>query len=102
MALLDDVPQHVEVRVVGHARLADPPHRGAHGRLRAVDRLALAEAALVARAPHRGALLAAELDPLRVFDALADAAHEANPRRLPFAARVHPRATSPVPGHTLA
>src|SRR5437879_10519586 len=100
MALLDDVPQHVEVRVVGHARLSDPRHRGSHGRLRAVDRLALAEVELVARAPPGRALLAAELDPLRVFGALADVDHEARLPGLVLEACVHPRVALPLPGQT--
>src|SRR5437899_2580966 len=70
--LLDHVPQHVEVRVVGYARLADPPHGGPYGCLRAVDRLALSEVEFVARAPAGSASLADELYPLGVVHTLAD------------------------------
>src|SRR5436190_6788429 len=76
--LLDHVPQHVEVRVVGHARLADPPYGGPDRRLRAVDRLALSEVELVARAAAGGAPLADELDPLGVVRALADVDDQAD------------------------
>ena len=98
MALLDHVAKHVEVRVVGHAGLADPAHRGAHGRLRAVDRLALAEVELVARAAPGGALLAAELDPLRVLGALADVDHQAHLAAVIVEGRVHPRVALALPG----
>src|ERR1700738_4142527 len=76
VALLDHVAEHVEVRVVGHAGLANPAHSGPYRRLRAVDRLALAEVELVARAPARGAPLTAQLDPLSVVRSLADVDHQ--------------------------
>src|SRR4029077_10444819 len=76
--LLDHVAEHVQVRVVGHSRLANPPHRRAHSRLRAVDRLTTTEVELVAGTPAARAPLAAELDPLRVLGALADLDHQAH------------------------
>src|SRR6266699_1582359 len=78
VTLLDDVPEHVEVRVVGHSRLAYATNGPAHGGLRAVDRLAAAEVEFVARAAPGGAALAAEADPLGILGALAhvdDQAH---------------------------
>src|SRR5712664_333734 len=61
VTLLDDVPEHVEVRVVGHSRLAYSTNRPAHRGLRAVDRLAAAEVELVARAAPGGVAFAAPL-----------------------------------------
>src|SRR5260221_6128017 len=77
VTLLDDVPEHVEVRVVGHSRLAYATNGPAHGGLCAVDRLAAPEVELVARAAPGGAALPAEADPLRVLRALADVDYEA-------------------------
>src|SRR5579859_4396906 len=71
VTLLDHVPQHVEVRVVRDAGLANAPDRRPDRGLRAVDRLAAAEVEFVARAPAGGPALAAELDPFRVVRALA-------------------------------
>src|SRR5689334_774470 len=78
VALLDDVTQHVEVRVVGHSRLAYATDGAAHRGLSAVDGLAAPEVELVARAASCRAPLATEADPLRVLGALAhvdDQAH---------------------------
>src|SRR5258708_18520150 len=71
VAPLDHVPEHVEVRVVGNPRLADPADGGADRRLGAVDRLALAEVELVAGGAAGRAGLPAEPDSLCVLDALA-------------------------------
>src|SRR5206468_9577218 len=101
VALLDHVPEHVQVGVVGDARLADAPHRRAHGRLRAVDRLALAEVELVTRAAAGGALLAAELDPLRVLGALADVGDEPHRPAVIFESRVHARVALSLAGKPL-
>src|SRR5256885_423918 len=78
VTLLDDVPQHVQGRVVGHSRLAYAANGPAHGGLRAVNRFAAAEGGLVARAAPAGAALAAQARALRVPPALAyvgDQAH---------------------------
>src|SRR6266849_8880701 len=91
MPLLDPVTKHVQVRVVRHSRLANPAHRGANRRLRAVDRLAAPEIELVAGAPAAGAALANELDPLGVFRALADIDHQAHQAAVVREAAVHPR-----------
>src|SRR5438270_11511553 len=78
VTLLDDVPKHVQVRVVGHSRLAYAANGRAHGGLRAGDGLAAPEVELVARAAPGGPSLAAETDPLRVLRALADVDDQAN------------------------
>src|SRR5438094_9873478 len=78
VTLLDDVPQHVQVRVVGHSRLAYPANGPAHRGLRAVNRFAATEVELLPRAAPGRAALAAQADPLRVLRALAyvhDQAH---------------------------
>src|SRR5947209_57162 len=90
VASLDDVAQHVEVRVVRDAGLADAPDCRAHRRLRPVDRLALAEVELVARAAPRGGLLGAELDPLRVVGPLADVDDEPHRTSAVIEVCVHP------------
>src|SRR2546423_4210763 len=91
MPLLDDVPEHVEMRIVGHARLSDAPDRRPHRRLRAIDRLTATEVELVARAATAGTPLAAELDPFRVVRALADIDHEPDRAALVLEARRHAR-----------
>src|SRR5258706_2908443 len=90
MALLDHVTKHVQVRVVRHSRLANPAHRGANRRLRAVDSLAAPEVELVAGATAAGAALTDELDPLGVFRALADIDHQAHQSPVVREASVHP------------
>ena len=89
------------MRVVRHSRLADAPHRRAHRRLRAVDRLALAEIELVAWTPPGRALLAAQLDPLRVLCPLADVDHQAHRAALVVEGRVHPSVALALPGEAL-
>src|SRR5437588_10020892 len=71
MLLFDNVPQHAQVRVVGHAGLADGARGGAQGALRAVHGLALEEVELVERAASTHAALPAQLDPLGIGHALA-------------------------------
>src|SRR6266853_1308917 len=70
---------------------ANRAHCGANRRLRAVDRLAPPEVELVAGAPAAGAALADQLDPLRVFRALADIDHQAHQAAVVREAAVHPR-----------
>src|SRR5438309_67464 len=101
MPLLDDVAEHVQVRVVGHSRLADAPDRCPHRRLSAVDRLAAPEVELVAGAATGGTSLSAELDPLRIVCALPCVDDQAHPAPLVHEARVHARVALALPGETL-
>src|SRR5579859_2639492 len=101
VTLLDDVPQHVEVRVVGHSRLADATDGPAHGGLRAVDGLAATEVELVARAAPGGAALAAEPDPLRVLRALADVDDQAHRSPVIRERRVDARVALALAGEAL-
>src|ERR1700694_929883 len=114
MPLLDHVAQHVEVRVVGHSRLADAADGGPDWRPGGVARLPpsavepvtrgpvarlpLPEVDLVAWAPAAGALLADELDPLGVLRPLAGVDDEPHRPALVQEARVHARVALALSG----
>src|SRR5207249_11818984 len=69
VTLLDDVPEHVQVRVVGQSRLAYAANGPAHGGLRAVNRFIAAEVELVVRAAPGGGLFEATSTPSTVLRA---------------------------------
>src|SRR6202165_108909 len=98
MPLVDHVAQHVEVRVVGHSRLADAADGGPNCRLGAVDRLPLPEVELVAWAPAAGALLAGALNSLGGLRPLAGVDDEPHRPALVQEARVHARVALALSG----